>query len=345
MERVFEVKQKRKCFINYKKIIMKKYLSAIIVLILIISCKKNEEQLPLNKDLNIQKTTIKKLENAVLEEGSLYRLDSFSSKYIKPRPVDVWLPKDYSKNKKYNVLYMHDGQNLYDSTTTWNKQEWKVDEWASKLMNEGKVKDFIVVGVQSINEARWLDLFPEKAFSFMSKKVQDSILANAKKDGFDVKLNGDNYLKFIVKELKPIIDSEYSTLPGKENTFVAGSSMGGLMSMYAISEYPDIFSGAGCLSTHWIGYAPVSNNPFPEAFFKYMEANLPDSETHRLYFDYGTVTIDAYYGQYTPRIDSIFKSKGYTDSNYKNMEFKGEDHSENAWNKRLDIPLTFLLEK
>ena len=64
------------------------------------------------------------------------RIDSFPTNYIAPRTVDIWLPKNYSKSKKYSVLYMHDGQMLFDSTTTWNKLDWKVDEVVSKLINE-----------------------------------------------------------------------------------------------------------------------------------------------------------------------------------------------------------------
>ncbi|MEO0687125.1 MAG: esterase-like activity of phytase family protein, partial [Cyanobacteria bacterium J06649_11] len=93
--------------------------------------------------------------------------------------------------------------------------------------------------------------------------------------GLDFVLNGDNYLKFIVEELKPIIDKKYAVHTDRSHTFVMGSSMGGLMSMYAISEYPNIFGGAACISTHWVGAMPMDNNPFPEAIFSYMESNFP----------------------------------------------------------------------
>ena len=285
----------------------------------------------------------KQLPDAVLYEGTLHRVDSFPSKYITPRPVDVWLPKGYSKEKSYAVLYMHDGQNLFDSTTTWNKQEWKVDDWASRLMNDKKTEDFIVVGIHNIPKIRWQDLFPEKAMDYMDKTVRDSLVALANKNNFNVDFKGDDYLKFIVEELKPVIDTTFATLPEKANTFVAGSSMGGLMSMYAISEYPDVFAGAACLSTHWVGAMPMENNPYPEAIFSYMEANLPSAESHKLYFDYGNQTLDAYYPKFAPRVDEILKMKGYTETNATNLFFEGTDHSEKSWNKRLDQPLLFLL--
>ena len=298
------------------------------------------------KDISLDiknKVDFKRLEKAVLAGGSLFRVDSFPSNYITPRPVDVWLPEGYSKAKKYNVLYMHDGQNLFDETTTWNKQEWKVDDWATQLMSDNKTKDFIVVGIHNIPQIRWQDLFPEKAMDFMTIKVKDSLMTLAKKSNYNVDFKGDEYLKFLVEELKPVIDNQYSVYTDRSHTFVAGSSMGGLMSMYAISEYPNVFAGAACVSTHWVGAMPMPNNPYPEAIFNYMEANLPQAGSHKLYFDYGNKTLDQNYPQYAPRVDEILQAKGYSEADSKNLFFEGTDHSENSWNKRLDLPLTFLL--
>ncbi|WP_442266538.1 alpha/beta hydrolase [Tenacibaculum sp. ZS6-P6] len=310
----------------------------LIVLFIVLSCntqvKSNAQK---NENFVINKQT-----SITLFEGTLERLEHFSSKFIKERPVDIWLPKDYSNKKKYNVLYMHDGQMLFDSTQTWNKQEWKVDEWSSKLVKEEKIKDFIVVGIHNIPKIRWQDLFPQKAYNFIdeeSKKLLKSISGSS-----DFTLNGDNYLNFIVKELKPFIDSNYSVYTDKDHTFVMGSSMGGLMSMYAVSEYPKVFGGAACLSTHWVGAMPMDENPFPDAIFKYMTQNLPNSGTHKIYFDYGNKTLDRHYPQYAPKVDEILKQKGYT-VNAKNLFFEGTDHSEISWAKRLDIPLLFLLKK
>ncbi|WP_179343556.1 alpha/beta hydrolase [Winogradskyella ursingii] len=287
----------------------------------------------------------KLVENAVLASGTLYRVDSFPSKYIKPRPVDVWLPEDYSKEKKYSVLYMHDGQMLFDSTATWNKQEWKVDEWASKLMKQDKTRNFIVVAIHNIAAIRWQDLFPQKAFELLEKSIQESLLEEAVNANFDTEFNGNNYLRFLVQELKPIIDKQYSVHNDAANTFVAGSSMGGLMSMYAVSEYPETFGGAACLSTHWPGAAPKKDNPIPNAIFDYMKANLPEAGSHKLYFDYGNKTLDEHYPQYASRVDEILEAKGYTNQDSKNIFFEGTDHSEKSWQKRLDQPLLFLLGK
>lgn len=316
----------------------------ILVSIALMSCNVKKEEkysnAALRSDVNIETRTI---EDAKLYSGKLFRFDSIPSEYITPRPVDIWLPNDYSEDKKYNVLYMHDGQMLFDSTTTWNKQEWKVDEWATQIMEEGKTKDFIVVAIHNIAQIRWQDLYPQKSIDFMADEIKDSIADIS--GNKDFKLNGDNYLKFLVNELKHIIDKKYSVLTNKENTFVMGSSMGGLMSMYAISEYPNVFGGAACISTHWPGAIPQPNNPFPDAIFSYMEANFPKAGNHKVYFDYGNKTLDQYYPQHAPRVDAILKAKGYSDSDSKNLFFENTDHSENSWNSRLDQPLTFLLGK
>lgn len=314
----------------------------------IVSCKEETNE---NKVIeaevvkNLPNVNFQHLKDAVLYKGEIHRVDSFPSKYIQPRAVDVWLPESYDENKKYAVLYMHDGQMLFDSTTTWNKQEWKVDEWASNLMSEGKSKDFIVVGIHNIPKIRWQDLFPENAFKILEKSVQDELFKEATNADIETKFSGDNYLKFVVEELKPIIDKTYSVQTDRENTFVMGSSMGGLMSMYAVSEYPEVFGGAACISTHWVGAMPMLNNPYPDAIFKYMEANLPKAGSHKLYFDYGNKTLDEHYTQYASRVNEILKAKGYTEKDSKNLFFEGADHSENSWNKRLDQPLEFLLEE
>lgn len=322
---------------------MKSVCYLFIISLILISCKSEKKQ-EFNQEL--KKTEIKGeiADNVVLSSGKLFRIENFPSKFVKPRNVDVWLPENYSKDKKYAVLYMHDGQMLFDSTTTWNKQEWKVDEFASTLMKDGKTKDFIVVAMWNISEIRHSDYFPNKPFQNLASK--DSILEKTKRGKnplFKEDINSDNYLKFIVEEVKPYVDKKYSTLTDAQNTFVMGSSMGGLISMYAICEYPEVFGGAGCISTHWPGIMPSENNPVPEAFFKYMENNLPSPKTHKLYFDFGTETLDAFYVKYEDRVNQIFMDKGFDESNFKNLKFEGTDHSENSWNQRLDIPLTFLL--
>lgn len=278
-----------------------------------------------------------------LASGTIERIHNFESKYITPRNVDVWLPQDYSTNEKYAVLYMQDGQMLFDSTKTWNKQEWQVDEVISKLIKQSKIKKCIVVGIWNIGNERHIDYFPQKPFESLNKEYRDSLYNNLP-EIFPAPVHSDNYLKFLVDEVKPYIDTHYSTYSDPANTFVAGSSMGGLISMYAICEYPEVFSGAACISTHWPGIFTVENNPIPDAFALYMQKHLPDPSNHKIYFDYGTETLDAMYEPFQLKVDSVMQIKGYTSSNWVTRKFPGENHSEKSWAKRLDVPLVFLME-
>ncbi len=279
--------------------------------------------------------------------GTIQRFENFPSKYVSPRHVDVWLPEGYSTREKYAVLYMHDGQMLFDSATTWNKQEWGVDETMSRLLAAGKIRNCIVVGVWNAGKTRHSNYFPQKPFESLPESLQDSLLHIAKRDPqsglFAIAVNSDHYLHFLVHELKPFIDSRFSTKKDRKNTFIAGSSMGGLISMYAICEYPKVFGGAACLSTHWPGTFAVENNPIPDAFFQYMRTYLPNPKTHKFYFDYGTATLDALYEPFQIKADQVMSAKGYTAKNWITRKFEGEDHSERAWRGRLGIPLEFLL--
>ena len=157
-------------------------------------------------------------------------------------------------------------------------------------------------------------------------------------------LLADNYLKFIVNELKPFVDQTFSTKKEKTHTFIAGSSMGGLISLYALCEYPDIFGGAACLSTHWIGTLE-NNGQIPDALNQYIQLALPSPGDHKIYFDHGTVGLDANYPAYQKIIDQTLKQKEYDESGTISIEFEGENHNEDYWAARFSYPLKFLLGK
>lgn len=280
--------------------------------------------------------------------GTIERIENFKSKFVTERNIDVWLPPNYSTTQKYDVLYMHDGQMLYDAAQTWNNQAWEVDEVMDKLIAAQQTKLVIIVGIWNGGSTRHFDYFPQKPFEMLSKKQQDSIYNLNRSEGvklFNGKVSSDNYLKFIVQELKPIIDQKYAVYTDFEHTFIAGSSMGGLISMYAICEYPEVFGGAACISTHWPGIFHVENNPIPNAFYQYLKQYLPNPKDHKLYFDFGTATLDALYEPLQNEVDLIMKQKGYDSNHWMTQKFEGENHSELAWQKRLHIPFQFLFGK
>jgi enterochelin esterase-like enzyme len=282
-----------------------------------------------------------------VSSGSIKRFENFKSAFVDARNIDVWLPEGYSEKEKYAVLYMHDGQMLYDAATTWNKQAWEVEEVASKLQKEGKTQKFIVVGVWNNGKYRHSEYFPQKIIANIPSKTQKMVV----EEQLQNKPQSDNYLKFLVKELKPFIDKNFATYKDKNHTFIAGSSMGGLISLYAICEYPNIFGGAACISTHspMILRAKIENDSInvdadiASKFRDYLRLHLPNPKNHKIYFDYGDQTLDSFYKPFQEKIDLVMKEKGFSEKNWTTKFFAGADHSEKSWNARLDIPFLFLL--
>ncbi len=281
-----------------------------------------------------------------VSSGRLERLVEFPSQNVAPRNVDIWLPENYDPSKKYAVVYMNDGQMLFDSTTTWNRQEWCADEVAARLIEEDSIRPCIIVGIWNRDQYRYSEYFPEKALADLSKWRRARFIRKSMMG----KALGDLYLRFIVNELKPHIDSIYSTCSDRENTFIMGASMGGLISAYAMCEYPEVFGGAGCLSTHLpmkgVNFLTRNDNRIARAFRNYLRSNLPSPGAHRIYFAYGTKTLDKWYEPYQKKVDAIMAAAGYEDGkHWITRKFEGDDHSEKSWSKRLDIPLVFLLGK
>ena len=266
--------------------------------------------------------------------GNLDIYEDFESKHVEARPVRIWTPSDYDPEQKYDVIYMHDGQNLFDSSITWNYQEWGVDECMSKLMADGQIRPCIVVGIDNISEIRYEEYYPTAICS----TVPGGVLP----EGF--KPLGDEYLRFVVEEVKPFVDSLYSTWGDAEHTFVMGSSCGGLISSYALCEYPSVFGGAGCLSTHCSlmnPYTQVDQQPAAQAYLEYLRQELPSNRI--LYMDRGDCAIDTPYAEPQEAINQLISSLGWDESQYMYRFFPGHSHSENDWKSRLDIPVRFLI--
>lgn len=281
--------------------------------------------------------------------GTLERIEKFRSAFVDARNIDVWLPEDFDPGKKYAVLYMQDGQMLFDSSTTWNKLSWDVDDVLGRLILEQKIREVIVVGVWNGDKTRHADYLPQKPFESLSGEQRTSLYKAVRVNGTsvfnDFEVKSDNYLKFLVTELKPFIDRKYPTRQERKNTFIAGSSMGGLISLYAICEYPKVFGGAACISTHWPGIFTMVDNPIPDVMVNYLSKHLPDPKKHKIYFDYGDQTLDSMYMPLQKRVDELMKARGYSGKNWVTYYFPGKDHSEKAWNERLQVPMEFLLTK
>ena len=272
-----------------------------------------------------------------VSHGTLERIPPIESQFLPPRDVSVWLPDGYKIGDSCDVLYMHDGQMLFDAATTWNNQEWRVDEVMDSLIKAGKIRPCIVVGIYNTDD-RLTEYFPEKTW-------QHAPETDSKKAKLD-KLTGDAYLKFIVEELKPFIDERYKPLTSREHTFMMGSSMGGLISLYALCEYPQVFGGVACLSTHLsMGHLPdgFKGDPWATAFRDYVVQHLPQTNSSLIYMDHGTKDFDADYGPYQELLDAAIEAKGWNQEHYMSRVYEGDGHNETCWAKRLDQPLLFML--
>ena len=270
--------------------------------------------------------------------GRLEFFPQFKSQYIEARNVTVWLPDGYVEGEPCDVLYMHDGQMLFDATSTWNKQEWQVDEVMGRLIAEGKIRRCIVVGIDN-SKNRIYDYFPTKCYEYVPQDLRTDVDVSTFK--------GDEYLRFLVEEVKPFIDRRYRPLTSREHTFVMGSSMGGLISMYALCEYPQVFGGAVCMSTHSsmnFNSPKFNSDAWATGFRNYVKDKLPEANSCLIYMDRGDVELDGTYAASQYALDKMITGLGWDSNHFESLVFEGNQHMETYWAQRLHYPLMFILK-
>jgi len=214
------------------------------------------------------------------------------------RRVWIYLPPAYATSgKKYPVIYMHDGQNLFDDYTS-GYGEWGIDEIMDKMPDD---KQSIIVGIDHGGEYRITEYDP-----------YDSKYGKGR---------GDDYVDFLAKTLKPYIDQNYRTKKDARQTTVAGSSMGGIISMYAVLKYPNVFGNGGIFSpAFWIS---------PDMYQFAKQQKLP-SKT-RFYFVCGDVEDDTMVADMQKMVD-IVQAKGISEDNSPTVIMQGYKHNEKQWN-------------
>lgn len=264
--------------------------------------------------------------------GQLLGHENFYSRLVEARNINVWLPPGYGERAeaRYPVIYAHDGQNLFDPALSFAGVDWGVDETLGAMILAQSVPPAIVVGIWNTAE-RYREYDPQKVFADLLSAEEQA--AYGLEFGHPL---ADRYLRFIVEELKPVIDDYFCTRRERQSTFMMGSSMGGLISTYALCEYPQTFGAVAALSTHW----PAGCGKMID----YLATHLPAPGKHRFYFDYGTETDDAPYEPLQRQVDMLLEEYGYQEGRDRmTRKFPGEDHSEQAWRRRLNVPLHFLL--
>lgn len=231
---------------------------------------------------------------------------------ILPRDVIVWLPPGYERDSatRYPVLYMHDGQNIFNPATSAFGIDWQVDECADSLIRNAMMRPVIIVGMYNTDD-RYYDYSPGE--------------------------KGSGYMNFIIQKVKPFIDSKYRTKPGREYTATAGSSMGGLISFMLAWEHPEVFSMAACFSPAF----KYRNFDYTEGVRSYRG---PKKDI-RVYIDNGGVGLEA---ELQPGVDAMLAAldklgyhQGLDNAPLMYVKDAAAEHNEPAWAKRVKYPLLF----
>lgn len=235
--------------------------------------------------------------------------ENMSGPGIRPRDIHVWLPSGYESpgraGKRYPVLYMHDGQNVFNPRTSTLGIAWEADRTAERMIGEGRIKEIIIVAVNHT---------PDRM-----KEYSDSSL-------------GNDYMRFMAAVLKPFIDENYHTDSAGEACAVLGSSMGGLVSLLLAWKFPEVFGMAGCLSPVFVlddvDVRPlVRSSPKPPV---------------KVYIDNGGRGLDERLQAGCDLVVPELVAKGFSRGRDLEWHFdKDDDHNEAAWRNRLWRPLLF----
>lgn len=259
--------------------------------------------------------------------GTFHKHAGFPSRFVKnDRDILVYLPPDYETNPKarYPVLYLHDGQNLFDGATSFIPgKEWRVDETAQRLILDKAIEPVIIVGIYNTGASRMSEYTPTATRTF--------------KDAG----RAEDYGKMLVRELKPFIDKTYRTRKGPEQTALGGSSLGGLVSLYLGMEYPNIFGKLLIISPSiwWDNKVIV----------KQVKA-LKTRPNVQIWLDMGTHEGNPPSHQRNIADAKLLRdalvAKGWTlEADLKYTEVEGAEHSEEAWAARVEPMLRFLFGK
>jgi predicted alpha/beta superfamily hydrolase len=249
--------------------------------------------------------------------GTLQYHKNLKGKGLLPRDVLVWLPPDYFADTfiNYPVLYMHDAQNLFDPATSSFGVDWQIDEAADSLIRCSLLDPFIIVGINNT----------------IDRKAEYTITDK-----------GSAYMKFIVENVKPMIDSLYRTKPDRDNTVTGGSSAGGLISFMLLWEYNKVFAKAICMSPAYKVKSETTDINFVDDVENYNGIK----KQIKLYIDNGGIGLEAIL---QPGIDDMIntlKNKGYIEGkDFLWIKDPESAHSEAAWAKRIPGALKFIFSK
>ena len=278
--------------------------------------------------------------------GRLIEYERVEAAGLPPQRLTIWLPPGYdSSDKRYPVLYMHDGHNLFDLKNSNFNKIWAADKAMLKVAAEQGIEPRIIVGVWAPGKDRFRQYLPRPAYDAAPPALK------AKMDEMaDGPVISDAYLAWLAGPLKAWVDASFRTRPGRADTAIAGSSMGGLMSCYAIAARPDVYGQAACVSSHWPAIGPDTVKGFnPDTlavWTGFFDRTLGAPAGRRIWMDHGTGTLDAFYAPYQEPIDAEFAKLGWQrGSDFESRVYPGAEHEENAWAARLPEIFAWLLRR
>lgn len=259
--------------------------------------------------------------------------------------LSIWLPPGYDTSaKRYRVLYMHDAQNLFDPALSNFNKVWAADKAMLGHAEATGEDPWIIVGIWSPGADRYRQYMPEPAYNAAGPDLRSRMDAF----GNGKPIVSRHYIDWIAGTLKPWIDTHLRTLTGAQDTAIIGSSMGGLISLYAFLAHPDVFGRAGCVSTHWPGTAPQTVGEPDAEMLDIWQAMISERlgkpSNRMLWFDHGDATLDAHYPPYQAAIDEQLEATDWVrGTHWESRFYPGAEHEENAWARRLPDVFDWLL--
>lgn len=280
------------------------------------------------------------------QTGRFLEYEHVAAAGLPEQRLTIWLPPGYDKGKRrYPVLYMHDGHNLFDPAKSNFNKIWAADKAMLAAMKSGKVEPHIIIGVWAPGRDRYRQYLPQTIYQAASGTPRAAMEAM-----IEGPVVSDAYLAWLAGPLKQWVDASFRTRPGRDDTAIMGSSMGGLMSCYAFLERAETYGRAGCASSHWPAADPTKVGPAnPELIALWdgwFAARLGQPNGRRVWMDHGTATLDAFYAPYQQKIDARFAASGWQlGRDWESKVYEGAEHEENAWARRLPEVIGWLLRK
>jgi len=259
---------------------------------------------------------------------------SASAAPMTSRELRVYLPPDYDSTAHYPVLYMHDGQNLFDTLAT-HAFEWRIDESLDSMIRGGLIEPLIVVGIPHGAEFRRSEYVPEDVLD----RLDDSVRAEFMQLIVHAPRSRE-YLDYLIGTVIPSVDSRYAT--DTTRRYIGGSSTGAIGALAVALATPERFDGVLCFSTHWSGLFH-QNDAIPQAYLTDLAEKLPAPGVLRFYFDHGDEGLDSLYAPHQSRVDSLFHARGYAATSYRSLSFPHSAHNEQAWAQRFPAALQWML--